>query len=857
MDHPALRAFLGDRDWQLFDFQRETIAAYLAGESGLLHSATGSGKTLAAGLGPLLEARAALDAKGDGRSGRLDGPRAARDDASAVLLWVTPLRALAGDIATNLQTLVDGLGLPWTVGLRTGDTSSSVRARQRRRLPAILVTTPESLSLLLSYPDTVRQLVHTRAVVVDEWHELLGNKRGVLLELTLARMRALAPALAPASGPALASKLRIWGLSATLGNSAQAMRVLLGPQRSGRLIASTAKRPVIIDTLIPATLDRFPWGGHIGLKQLDAVADAIAGARSTLVFCNTRFQAEAWYDALLRHRIDWVDRIALHHGSLDRALRGRVEAMLRDGHLTCVVATSSLDLGVDFTPVDQVIQIGGAKGVARLLQRAGRSGHGPGRVSRIRCAPSHALEMLEYAAARRAAAAGRIEPRRPLRNCLDVLAQHLVTRVLGEPASRETLLAEVRDSHAFAALEAGPWQWTLDFLMRGGPALKAYPEYRRLIEAEDGTLQIASPGLGRRHRMGIGTITADAAMQVQWLGGGRIGTVEEAFVSRLQPGDRFMFGGRVLELVRVRDMTAWVRRAASVKRAIPRWVGGRLPLSSELADGVLELCEEFSAGRVEEPELEALAPLLRVQTAWSALPARDLLLAESIETRDGHHLFIYPFAGRLVHEGLAPLIAWRIGQHQPATFTTAVNDYGFELLTADPLTVDEALLREVFSPDNLVSDVLACINAGEMARRRFREIARIAGLVFQGFPGAGKTTRQVQASSGLVFDVLERHDPDNQLLDQAHREILEQELDAERLTEVLGRSRKQRVVLTTPPRLTPLAFPLWVDRIQTRLSTERWQDRVARMLGVLEKAADAAAARPQRKRRQRSPPPGA
>ena len=810
LDDPALRAWLDARGWQLFDFQRETIAAYLAGESGLLHSATGSGKTLAAGLGPLLEARLAD----------------ARDEPSAILLWVTPLRALASDISANLQAVVDGLGLPWTVGLRTGDTGSAARARQRRRLPAVLVTTPESLSLLLSYPDTVRQLRRARAVVVDEWHELLGNKRGVLLELTLARLRALAPAL------------RVWGLSATLGNSEEAMRVLLGPQRSGRLIASGAERPVVIDTLIPTTLDRFPWGGHIGLKQLDAVADAIAGARSTLVFCNTRFQAEAWYDALLRHRIEWVDRIALHHGSLDRNLRSRVEEMLRDGRLTCVVATSSLDLGVDFTPVDQVIQIGGAKGVARLLQRAGRSGHGPGRASRLRCAPSHALEMLEYAAARRAVAAGRIEARRPLRNCLDVLSQHLVTRVLGEPATPATLLAEVRDSHAFAELEAGPWQWTLEFLLRGGPALKAYPEYRRLVQNDDGTLQVGSVGIGRRHRMGIGTITSDAAMQVQWLGGGRIGTVEEAFISRLQPGDRFMFGGRVLELVRVRDMTAFVRRAPNVKRAIPRWVGGRLPLSSELADGVLELCEAFAAGRIEEPELAALAPLLTVQTDWSALPARDLLLAESIETRDGHHLFVYPFAGRLVHEGLASLIAWRIGQRQPATFTTAINDYGFELLTADALTIDEALLREVLSPEQLAADVLACINAGEMARRRFREIARIAGLVFQGFPGAGKSTRQVQASSGLVYDVLERHDPTNQLLDQARREVLEQELDASRLTDVLGRSRSQRIVLTKPERLTPLAFPLWVDRIQTRLSTERWQDRVARMLGVLERAAD-------------------
>ena len=806
---PALAGWLERRGFTLFDFQREATEAWLAGESGLVHSATGSGKTLAAWLGPLAEALR-------------EAPEAT---PFARVLWITPLRALATDLAHNLAETVSGVGLPWTVELRTGDTGASVRARQRRRLPSALVTTPESLSLLLSYPDTVRQLGAVRGVVVDEWHELLGNKRGVLLELSLARLRALAPAL------------RVWGLSATLGNTEEALRVLLGPGRSGRIVRSDADRPVTIETLIPERLDRFPWGGHIGLKQVDAVARAVDGARSTLVFCNTRFQAEAWYDALLRHRLDWVDRIALHHGSLDRELRTRVESLLREGALKCVVATSSLDLGVDFAPVEQVVQIGGPKGVARLLQRAGRSGHGPGRGSRVYCAPSHALELLEYAAARRAVAARRLEPRRPLRGCLDVLAQHLATRVLGEPADRATLLAEVRDTHAYADLAAAPFSWAVDFLLRGGPALHAYPEYRRLEEDAAGRLRVATPGHARRHRMSVGTITADAAVQVQWLGGGRIGQVEESFVARLSPGDRFMFAGRVLELVRVKDLTAFVRRAAGTKPAIPRWAGGRLPLSSELADGVLALCEAFGAGGRDEPELRALAPLLTVQRDWSALPARDALLVEQLETREGHHLFLYPFAGRLVHEGLAALVAWRIGQRRPATFTTAVNDYGFELLTADPLEADEALLRDALRPEGLADDVLACMNAGELARRRFREIARIAGLVFQGHPGAGKSARQLQASSGLVYDVLARHDAENRLLAQARREVLEQELEAARLTATLERAADQRLVLTRPERLTPLAFPLWVDRIQTRLSTERWQDRVARMLGTLERAA--------------------
>ncbi len=806
---PALSAWLDARGWSLLPFQRECIRAYLAGASGLVHSATGTGKTLAAWLGPLLEARQEAPAT---------APRAR-------VLWITPLRALANDLVTNLNATAAALGLAWTVEQRTGDTGAGVRARQRRQLPSALVTTPESLSLLLSYPDTLRQLTNVRAVVVDEWHELLGNKRGVLLELSLARLRALAP------------HLRLWGLSATLGNLDDALEALLGANRSGRVIAGDLDRTVDITTLIPRDIERFPWGGHIGLKQLDAVAGVIDGAASTLVFCNTRFQAEAWYDALLRHRIDWVDRIALHHGSLDRGMRNRVEDLLREGRLKCVVATSSLDLGVDFSPVEQVVQVGGPKGIARLLQRAGRSGHAPGRVSRIHCAPSHALEMLEYAAARRGVHGGRIEPRAALRGCLDVLCQHVVTRVLGEPATPEELEAEIRDTRAYCDLGHAPFTWAIDFLTRGGPALQAYPEYRRLERTADGRLQVAAVQIARRHRMAIGTITSDASVAVQWLHGGRIGHVEESFVSRLAPGDRFMFAGRVLELVKVRDMTAYVRRGRSTRRAIPRWAGGRLPLSSELAAGVLELLEAFAAGARDEPELVALAPLLEVQQRWSALPAREVLLVERIESREGHHLFLYPFAGRLVHEGLAALLAWRIGQSQPATFTTTVNDYGFELLTATPLDVSAASLRNLFTPENLTEDVLACINASEMARRKFREIARIAGLVFQGFPGSGKSTRQIQASSGLIHDVIARHDGDNRLLAQARSEVLEQELEQSRLRAVMEHSGSQRFELTTPARLTPLAFPLWADRISSRLSTERWQDRVARMLGTLERAA--------------------
>ncbi|WP_137974410.1 ligase-associated DNA damage response DEXH box helicase [Pseudomonas sp. F(2018)] len=816
--------WFAQRGWKAFAFQKEVWQAVAKGESGVLHATTGSGKTYAVWLAALerfAKATPATTASGQPRK---------RQPAAAPLgvLWITPMRALAADTQRALQAPLDDLNIAWSVGLRTGDTGSSERARQGRKLPSALITTPESLTLLLTRSDAEAQFAGLRMLVVDEWHELLGNKRGVQLQLALARLRRWNPGLI------------VWGLSATLGNQQHALQVLLG-DTLGRLVQGKQDKSLRIDTLLPPGIERFPWAGHLGLRMLPQVVEEVEASSTSLLFTNTRSQAEIWYQALLDARPDWAGLIALHHGSLSREVRDWVELGLKDGRLKAVVCTSSLDLGVDFLPVERVLQIGSAKGVARLLQRAGRSGHAPGRASRISLVPTHALELIEAAAVQDAAAAGRIEARQSPQKPLDVLVQHLVSMALGGGFRPDELREEVRSAWAYLELSDEEWQWALAFVRHGGNSLTAYPDYQRVEPDEHGIWRVPNAALARRHRMSVGTIVSDASIAVKfWAKGGSgrsLGSVEEGFIARLRPGDCFLFAGRLLELVRVENMTAYVNRATSRKAAVPRWNGGRMPLSSELADAVVARFGEAAQGQFRGPEMQLLRPLLDVQQAWSALPTSDSLLAETLHSREGWHLFLYPFAGRSVHLGLASLLAWRLGQLQPATFSIAVNDYGLELLCASPVDWPRWLNNALLRSDDLLHDVLASLNAGELARRRFREIARIAGLVFGGYPGAAKSARQLQASSGLFFDVFQQYDPGNLLLTQAQEEVLRQELDVQHLQHTLQRLRGLRLDLREVQRPPPLAFPLLVERFRESLSSEKLADRIARLLADLEKAA--------------------
>jgi ATP-dependent Lhr-like helicase len=816
------RQWFTARGWKAFAFQKQVWAAVKNGQSGLLHASTGAGKTYAVWFGALNRFARPSPA--------VETSRKRKPVAQPLtVLWITPMRALAADTARALEAPLQALQIPWSVGLRTGDTSSSERARQSRRLPTTLITTPESLTLMLARADSQTALSTLRMVVVDEWHELLGNKRGVQLQLALARLRRWHP------------ELIVWGVSATLGNQSHAEQVLL-PMGGGISVQGQTRKVLQVDTLLPPGIERFPWAGHIGLKMLPQVVSELESSASSLVFTNTRAQSEIWYQALLDARPDWAGLIALHHSSLSRDTRDWVERALKDGQLKAVVCTSSLDLGVDFLPVERVLQIGSAKGVARLMQRAGRSGHAPGRESRITLVPTHSLELIEAAAAQDAVAARHIEPRLSPIKPLDVLVQHLVSIALGGGFLPDELYEEVRGAWAYRDLSPANWAWALAFVRHGGLSLTAYPDYRRVEPDEHGMWRVPDARLARRHRMSIGTIVSDASIQLKFWskggGGKQLGSVEEGFIARLKPGDGFLFAGRLLELVRVENMTAYVKRSTVKKAAIPRWNGGRMPLSNELAQAVVARFSAAGQGHYIGPEMQAMRPLLHVQQKWSGLPTEDSLLAEALKSREGWHLFLFPFAGRQVHLGLASLLAWRTSQRQPLTFSIAVNDYGLELLSATPVDWAGQLDGALFSSDDLLKDVLASLNAGELALRRFREIARIAGLVFAGYPGAPKSTRQVQASSGLFFEVFKQYDAGNLLLAQAGEEVLREELDIRRLEQTLERINRMKLDLYHIKRPTPLGFPLLVERMRESMSSEKLADRIRRMVSDLEKSAD-------------------
>lgn len=816
-----------------FEFQRQTWNHALEGREGMLLAPTGSGKTLAL-LGPTL-----IRALSEAHAGSSDAAHGMR------LVWITPLRALAKDLETNMRQAVEELGLEGRLRVerRTGDISASVRRRQNERMPEILLTTPESLHVLFASKGHARHFRALEMVVVDEWHEFLGSKRGTQVELALARMRTIRP------------EARLWGISATIGNVEEAAQVLFGSvERAGRAarVAPRLDKEVEIRSILPDRIEELPWSGHLGIRLLERALPLLKPPGSVLVFTNTRAQAEIWFRAVLEAMPELAGEIALHHGSLTRDVREWVEDALRDGTIRVVVCTSSLDLGVDFSPVDRVIQVGSPKGIARFLQRAGRSGHAPGQVSRIHFLPTHALELLEAAALRSACRRGELERRTALHKPMDVLVQYMVTLAVSDGFRADELLREVRGTWAYGELSDGEWERLLDFVRSGGAALRRYPDYAKVEVDGEGLHQVADRRIARQHRMSIGTIASDAMIRVKVVGGGSLGSVEEWFVSRLEPGDTFWFAGRNLELVRVRQMTAWVRRAKGASKTIPSWLGGRMSLSSNLSDGLrrmlLEAGEQVEPGNGTdsggagaadaagarqgeagaEPELEILRPIFRVQKLRSILPRPDQFLVEVSKSREGWHAFFFPFEGRSAHEGLSALIATRMAARRPISFTMAMNDYGFELLCDQHVEWDEPLIRELLTLDGLQRDLMRSVNASELARRRFREIGRIAGLVFQGFPGDTRSDRHLQMSSSLFYDVFTQYEPDHLLLRQAVDEVLQLQLEEQRIRRVLERIRGQSLHVVPTKRFSPLAFPIFVDRLREKVSSESLADRIAR-----------------------------
>ncbi len=801
------RGWFADRGWAPFPFQVEAWEAYLSGRHGLVNAPTGSGKTYSLGIPILLEFLRE-------HAGQPD-----KADNGLQAIWITPIRALTREIQASLQQAADDFGLQWRVAIRSGDTSTAERQKQKRKPPEILITTPESLHLLLAskgYPSFFSTL---KTVVVDEWHELIGSKRGVLMELGLSRLKTLRP------------EFKVWGISATIGNMDEALETLLGDRfRKGdfALIRAAIKKEIEVISILPDEIETYPWAGHLGIKLIEKVVPIIHSSTSTLLFTNTRAQCEIWYQRLLEIEPELAGQIAMHHGSIDRELRDWVENALHEGQLKAVVCTSSLDLGVDFRPVETIVQIGSPKGVARFVQRAGRSGHQPGARSVIYFLPTHSLELMEAAALRTAIEREELEARLPYLRSFDVLLQYLVTLAVSEGFRPVEIFPEVKGTYAFQSLTEDEWAWCLDFITTGGASLGAYDEFRK-VEVIDGLYQVTSRRTAMRHRLQIGAITSDSSLRVKYLSGGRIGTIEEWFIGQLKPGDVFWFAGRSLEFVRIKDMTVLVRRSNKKTGKVPAWLGGRIQLSSRLSHLLREKMELFRQEQYPDVELKALQPLFEVQKERSVVPGKGELLMETFKSREGYHLLIYPFEGRYVHEGLSALVGYRLTRLQPISFSIAMNDYGFELLSDTEFPIQEALKAGLFSTQDLARDIQAGINETELAKRRFRDIASIGGLIFNGYPGRQKKDRHVQASASLFFNVFLDYEPDNLLLLQAYEEVTTFQLEEARLRSALDRINSQQIILKETLRATPFAFPIMVDRLRERMSSERLEDRIRKM----------------------------
>ncbi len=798
--YQLVQKWMSEKGMAAFSFQNEAWQRFSNGYSGMVVAPTGFGKTYSIFLAVIIDF--------------INQPQHYHQGLK--LLWVTPLRSLAKDLSRAMQQAIDEIGLDWTVEVRNGDTDIKQKARQTKSMPDILLVTPESLHLLLAQKDHHRFFKHLHAIAVDEWHELLSTKRGVMVELALARLQFENP------------KIQIWGITATIGNLDQALDVLIPTARKRTKIVAKEQKKIEIRSVYPPEVEVLPWAGHLGGKLVEEVIPIILNSRSTLIFTNTRSQSEMWYQLLLEAYPDFAGQIALHHSSIDAHLRQWVEENLSAGSLKAVVSTSSLDLGVDFKPVDTVIQIGSSKGVARFMQRAGRSGHSPFETSTIYFVPTHSLELIEASALKEAVKMKVIESREPFVLAFDVLVQFLVTMALGGGFYADEMYPVIKNTYAFSSITEEEWQWCIFFITQGGKTGKNYEEFHKVVAKEDGKLVVEKRKTAMLHRMNIGAIVSDSMLRVKFLSGGYLGMIEEYFISKLHKGDRFVLAGRVLEYVMLKEMTVYVK-LSSGKAITPSWLGGRLPLSSNLSGFLRKKLADSLLPNTREKELRFLHPLIVRQTENSHIPKEDEFLVERIKTREGFHLFFYPFEGRLVHEVMAALLAYRISKRYPISFSMAMNDYGFELFSDQEIQLTAEELHEVLSKENLMQDVISSVNSTEMARRKFRDIAVISGMVVQTMPGKQVNNKSLQASSGIIFSVLEEHDPHHLLLRQAYTEVFNQQLEEARLRAAFERISQSKIIYTFSDRFTPLSFPIKVDSLRQSLSSEDLGTRIRKM----------------------------
>ncbi len=769
------------RGWTPRPHQLALVDLARQGRSALLIAPTGGGKTLAGFLPSLIELT----------ERRLKGEDLAHKKGQGELhtLYISPLKALATDIRRNLELPIAEMKLPVRAESRTGDTPQSRRLRQRERPPDLLMTTPESLALLLSYPDAARFFASLKCVIVDELHAFATSKRGHHLALCLARVASLAP------------HVRFVGLSATVANPPELAEFLAVKDEVEIVQGEPGAQPVV--SLIDAQ-ERLPWGGHMGHHAVPEVYNIIRQHKTSIVFVNTRAQAELVFDVLWRINDDNL-AIGLHHGSLAVEQRRKVEAAMAAGKLRAVVATSSLDLGIDWGDVDLVIQMGAPKGVSRLMQRIGRANHRLDEPSRAMIAPANRFEVLESLAALEAIEARELDGDPPRPPCLDVLAQHIVGTACAQPIDRDAFYEEVRTTQPYRELSRQDFDDTFDFVATGGYALAAYERWHRLKKLPDGRWMLASPLVARQFRMNVGTIVELPLIKVRLRRGPVLGEVEEAFIQGLVPGDTFVFAGRLLRFEGIKELVAQCSTASSGDPKVPAYGGGRLPLSTFLADRVRGILQDPS----RHPKLPAeVQEWLRIQRIRSSLPAGNRLLIEGFPRGSRQFIVAYCFEGRNAHQTLGMLLTRRMERMGLKPLGFVATDYVLGLWGLRPPT--KAQLDQLFDEDMLGDDLEAWMDESTMLRRSFRNVAVIAGLIERRFPGEEKSRRQVTFSSDLIYDALRRHEPDHILLRATRQDAAWQLADLRRLGDLLRRARG-RIDYRRLDRISPLAVPVLLE----------------------------------------------
>jgi ATP-dependent Lhr-like helicase len=762
-------AWFAARGWAPRPHQLAMLEAAAARESVLLIAPTGGGKTLAGFLPSLVDLYLA--------------PR-----PGLHTIYVSPLKALATDIARNLTRPVDEMRLPVTIETRTGDTPQNRRRRQAETPPNLLLTTPESLSLMLSQPTAPALFAGLRRIIVDEAHALAGTKRGDQLALCLARLARLAP------------EARRVGLSATVAHP----RALLAYVGADRLIEAPDGAPPAIGMVLPA--GRLSWSGHMGLDSAPEILERIAAASMTIVFVNTRAQAELMFQALWKLNEATLP-IALHHGSLDLAQRRRVEAAMAAGRLRAVIATSSLDLGIDWGGVDQVIQVGAPKGTSRLLQRVGRANHRMDEASNAILVPANRFEVLECEAAILGVAAGELDGDPPRPGGLDVLAQHLLLMAASGPFLPDDMFAEVTSAAPYAGVDRQTFEDVLSFVQNGGYALAAYERYRKLFRDSAGLVHIRSERIARMARMNSGTIVEAPVLKVRLVGsrgpGASLGEIEEYFVNMLTPGATFMFAGRLLRFIRLREAVVEAAEGGTGDPMVPAYAGSRMPLTTNLADRVRALLQTEANWHVfPEPVRE----WLRLQKSRSRLPGATDLLVETFPRGDRWYLVAYCFEGRNAHQTLGMLMTRRMERAGMAPLGFVATDYVLGIWSANQPTD----IARLFEEDMLGDDLESWMADSSMLRRTFRNVAVIAGLIERNQPGAERTRRQVTVNSDLIYDVLRRHQPDHILLRATRADAASGLTDVGRIAGMLARARG-RITHMALSRVSPLAVPVLLE----------------------------------------------